>query len=380
MEESKKKADNRSFDNYVHKAMNCYNESTGKRLGAAILMRRATLDAWAATTAVSVDIRSQKIRTRTEEEKIEFSKFFSDRGYCHLHYNRVTDRHVVDCFYKVIGDSDSGPDVVNYCTFSTSESNEMEYLVVGGPVEEVKVVIEKVARRPPPTEFVVVTLPDKYGKLKFENKVVVAPPGPPKQSFYPFLPKGVDDLIDDYFASSSNVLVIFGPPGTGKSTFARRIAAKVTGKTLLCYDQEIYRTEKFTSLFSDATVNTLILEDVDIALRKRTEGNGAMSTLLNSADGIVREKAKIVISTNLENLNDIDPALLRPGRCYSAIHFRELSEEEAIAACKEANVPFDESKVIDGKVSLASILNPVLLIDVPPKKSFGFAPPASSGK
>lgn len=348
-------------------------------MGAAILMRRATFDAWAGLTAVDADLSVRKIRARTDEEKIELATFFSDRGYSHLRYSQVDDGNTVDCFYKVIGDSDFGPEAVYFCSFRTAEGADMEYFVAGGPVEEVEVVIEKVGRRPPPVHFVVATLPDRL-RIKFENRAVVVSPEPLKESFYPFLPKSADDVIDDYLASPSSVLLIFGPPGTGKSTFARRIAARAGGKTLLCYDQEIYRTEKFTSLFGDASVSTLILEDVDIALRKRAEGNGAMSTLLNSADGVVKEKAKIVISTNLENLNDIDPALLRPGRCYSAIHFRELSEEEAIAACKEANVPFDESKVIDGKVSLASILNPVLLIDVPPKKSFGFAPPTNPGK
>ena len=38
---------------------------------------------------------------------------------------------------------------------------------------------------------------------------------------------------------------------------------------------------------------------------------------------------KIIFITNLANVNDIDEALLRPGRCFANVRTRNLRHEEA---------------------------------------------------
>jgi len=38
---------------------------------------------------------------------------------------------------------------------------------------------------------------------------------------------------------------------------------------------------------------------------------------------------KIIFTTNLANVNDIDEALLRPGRCFANVRTRNLRREEA---------------------------------------------------
>src|SRR5581483_248061 len=48
------------------------------------------------------------------------------------------------------------------------------------------------------------------------------------------------------------------------------------------------------------------------------------------ADGVVRAQGrKIIFTTNLPNVGDLDDALLRPGRCFAAIHARSLTPPEA---------------------------------------------------
>ena len=38
---------------------------------------------------------------------------------------------------------------------------------------------------------------------------------------------------------------------------------------------------------------------------------------------------KIIFSTNLPNVGDLDDALIRPGRCFARLHVRELATTEA---------------------------------------------------
>jgi ATP-dependent 26S proteasome regulatory subunit len=38
---------------------------------------------------------------------------------------------------------------------------------------------------------------------------------------------------------------------------------------------------------------------------------------------------KIIFTTNLPNIGDIDEALLRPGRCFGSINIRTLQRDEA---------------------------------------------------
>ena len=56
-----------------------------------------------------------------------------------------------------------------------------------------------------------------------------------------------------------------------------------------------------------------------------------MQKFLNLGDGILsNKKKKIIITTNLENLSSIDPALTRPGRCFDALEFTPLTKEQAL--------------------------------------------------
>jgi ATP-dependent 26S proteasome regulatory subunit len=54
-----------------------------------------------------------------------------------------------------------------------------------------------------------------------------------------------------------------------------------------------------------------------------------MHRFLAIADGIMRAQGrKIIFTTNLPNIHDMDQALVRPGRCFKVIHTRPLDDEE----------------------------------------------------
>ena len=57
-----------------------------------------------------------------------------------------------------------------------------------------------------------------------------------------------------------------------------------------------------------------------------------MHRFLAIADGVVRAQGrKIIFTTNLPNVGDIDEALVRPGRCFATVRTRALERPEAEA-------------------------------------------------
>lgn len=155
-------------------------------------------------------------------------------------------------------------------------------------------------------------------------------------SAYPEISGGVDNFVRRYLASHESVLVVQGPPGTGKTRLIRAILgamsrqrgrqarALYTGDTKSLESDEIF--VKFITGWEDA----FVVEDADHLLKPRAEGNEHLHRFLTIADGVVRSQGrKIVFSTNLPNVGDLDDALIRPGRCFARLNCRELTPAEA---------------------------------------------------
>lgn len=152
---------------------------------------------------------------------------------------------------------------------------------------------------------------------------------------YPYI-ADMQKYANDFFNSSANILLMPGEPGTGKTNFIKflistRIRADRAYNVYLTYSDKIIDNEYFFSQFvEDNSADILLLEDVDTLLAPRSEGNTAMVKLLNAGDGIISIKKKIIITTNISNVAEMDEALTRPGRCYDILKFRELSHMEAV--------------------------------------------------
>lgn len=90
-------------------------------------------------------------------------------------------------------------------------------------------------------------------------------------------------------------------------------------------------------------------------LKSRSDGNTMMHRFLNVGDGLVTTKGKkMIFSTNLPSIRDIDSALVRPGRCFDILSFDQLSQEEAEILAEKLNVKLDGEK---DKWSIAEIFN-----------------------
>ena len=154
----------------------------------------------------------------------------------------------------------------------------------------------------------------------------------PRSEFYPQLgDEPLASYYDRFMASRSNVLVLIGPPGTGKTSFIRGLLHHTGGEALVSYDTAILESDEIFADFMSGEETFMILEDADTFLSSRSKGgNTIMHRFLNLGDGLMSTSGKkIVFSTNLPSIRDIDDALLRPGRCFDVMRFGRLDPDTA---------------------------------------------------
>lgn len=162
----------------------------------------------------------------------------------------------------------------------------------------------------------------------------------PVDEMYPFLKgESLASYYDRYMESSANILLLIGPPGTGKTTFIRGLLAHHNCSAIVTYDAQILEKDGFFARFIEDDSSVMVLEDSDAFLKSRSDGNTMMHRFLNVGDGLVTTKGKkMVFSTNLPSIRDIDSALIRPGRCFDIVTFAPLDVSEAQALATKLNV------------------------------------------
>lgn len=164
---------------------------------------------------------------------------------------------------------------------------------------------------------------------------------PPLDAMYPFLPQSLAEYYARYDASKASVLLLIGPPGTGKTSFIRGYLQNQAHNALVTYDPRILEKDTLFETFVTGDADVLVIEDADEFIQSREDsGNTLMHRFLSVGDGLVTIAGKkLIFSTNLENVNKIDAALLREGRCFDVLAFRPLTPEEAAVLCEAAGLP-----------------------------------------
>jgi hypothetical protein len=159
---------------------------------------------------------------------------------------------------------------------------------------------------------------------------------------YPEIQRGVREFIASYLAARETVLVLQGPPGTGKTRLIRAILGEMSlrkGEPALALytgDGLALGTDEIFARFITGTHDAFVVEDADHLLKPRADGNDHLHRFLTIADGVVRSQGrKIIFSTNLPNVGDLDDALIRPGRCFARVNVRNLTASEAQALAHE---------------------------------------------
>jgi hypothetical protein len=162
---------------------------------------------------------------------------------------------------------------------------------------------------------------------------------------YPSLGCGVVEFVKRYLSARETVLVLQGPPGTGKTRLVRAILAGIsarkgdTAKVMYTADKSALEKDQLFVDFITGSHDAFVIEDADHLLKARSSGNHDLHRFLAVADGVVRAQGrKIIFTTNLPNITDIDDALLRPGRCFASVCTRMLDRDEAFALAQRLSV------------------------------------------
>lgn len=153
---------------------------------------------------------------------------------------------------------------------------------------------------------------------------------------YPALGEPIARFIARYLDARESVLILQGPPGTGKTRLVRAILAEMSrrkgesAEVLYTADTGALKNDEIFAEFITGSHDAFVVEDADHILASRANGNIDLHRFLAVADGVVRAQGrKILFTTNLPNVGDIDAALLRPGRCFASLRVRALEREEA---------------------------------------------------
>ena len=101
-------------------------------------------------------------------------------------------------------------------------------------------------------------------------------------------------------------------------------------------DAKALQSDELFVRFITGEEDAFVMEDADHVMKPRADGNDHLHRFLTIADGVVRAQGrKIIFSTNLPNVGDLDEALVRPGRCFARLFVRKLTAEEAQALALE---------------------------------------------
>jgi hypothetical protein len=202
--------------------------------------------------------------------------------------------------------------------------------------------------------------------------------------------KWLADLADP--SKVGKVIVWHGAPGTGKTHMVRALARAWAAKNNAAIDI-VVDPEKMSndaSYLNSVLVKTadeddeftpkpkkvrlIIIEDAaEMFMAGEARRGAGFGRLLNATDGILGQGTNAVfLFTANERIEDIDPALLRPGRCLQKLEFPRLTKEESKAWMQKHKGNADEIGDEKTIAELYAILNkrkPIATKD----KAFGFA-------
>ena len=157
--------------------------------------------------------------------------------------------------------------------------------------------------------------------------------------------------------NKSSLHLLYGKPGTGKSTYIRYLCGLVKKEIVFLPGQMAQNLDNIamTKYLMDNPNSVLVIEDAEeLIVSRDSKRNSNLAMILNITDGILGESLGIqIIATFNTDVQNIDPALKRKGRLKSAYEFRALSPDKANRLLIEQNMNY----CTDEDMTLAEIYN-----------------------
>lgn len=166
------------------------------------------------------------------------------------------------------------------------------------------------------------------------------------------------DLLSFLNERESGLAILRGEKGTGKTTLLRHLLTNLDKQFILVTNAiAAHMAEpEFIAFMMENKDSIFILEDCEQILMSREENRfgGAIANILNMSDGLMSDIFNIkFICTFNTNIEKIDEALLRPGRCFVNYEFKPLETEKASKLLKSLGYTTDKPK----EMTLAEIYN-----------------------
>jgi chaperone BCS1 len=168
------------------------------------------------------------------------------------------------------------------------------------------------------------------------------------------------NCIDNFITNKSRYIqfgrtyktsfLLTGVPGSGKSSIAKAVALKYNRRIYVLNFTKTLTDESLIGLFSEINNDSiLLLEDIDAYFidRKAQDVNVSFSVLINCLDGVLSKGDGLIIFITANNPDQLDPALLRPGRVDKIIKFdypKKKDIEIAYYALTEQDINDEQTK------------------------------------
>lgn len=159
---------------------------------------------------------------------------------------------------------------------------------------------------------------------------------------YPYV--DIEEYISAYLESDESILLLKGAPGTGKTRLARYVMKEFSGESnddaviMFANQKKVIESGSIFQKFFVKSSDMMVLEDIDYALKPGNGSSQGLAPILNAADGLINSRTKkMIITTNLPNVDHLDKALTRPGRCFGVLELRPLTKVEGKALAEQIN-------------------------------------------
>ena len=137
-------------------------------------------------------------------------------------------------------------------------------------------------------------------------------------------------------------ILLYGAPGTGKTTFAKVLATKYNLDLIKLNLSDLSKLITKEEFWDKIERSVVVLEDIDVLVSKRDESVTSadkenFQALLQLLDGINSCKKTIFLATT-NYIDNLDSALIRDGRFDIKIEMKNFDYDEAVKMCNKFEV------------------------------------------